>query len=43
MDGFFLETKTLVNQLGEIVLVLPEDLISIIVLNAMRKLYKGFV
>jgi hypothetical protein len=43
MDGFFLETKTLVTQLGEIVLVLPEDLISIIVLNDMPKLYNGFV
>lgn len=43
MDGVFLETKILVDQLGEIVLVLPEELISIIVLNAIPKLYKGFV
>lgn len=42
MDDFFLETRTLVDQLGEIALVLPEELISIIVLNAMQKLYKGF-
>ena len=43
MDGVFLETRILVHQLGEIVLVLPKELISIIVLNAIPKLYKGFV
>jgi hypothetical protein len=43
MNDFFLETGTLVDQLGEIVLVLPKELISIIVWNAMPKLYKGFV
>ena len=43
MDDFFLETRTLVDQLGEIALALPEELISIMVLNAMPKLYKGFV
>ena len=43
MDEFFLETRNLVDQLGEIALALPEELISIIVLNALPKLYKGFV
>lgn len=43
MDEFFLETRSLVDQLGEIALALPEELISIIVLNALLKLYKGFV
>jgi hypothetical protein len=43
MDDFFLETRTLVDQLGEIVIVLPKELISIIAWNAMPKLYKGFV
>ena len=43
MDDFFLETRTLVDQLGEIALALPEELISIMVLIAMPKLYKGFV
>lgn len=43
MDEFFLETRSLVDQLGEIALALPEELISIIVLNALPKLYKGFV
>lgn len=43
MDKLFLETRSLVDQLGEIALALPEELISIIVLNALPKLYKGFV
>lgn len=43
MDEFFLETRSLVDQLGEIALALPEELISIIVLNALPKVYKGFV
>ena len=43
MDEFFLKTRSLVDQLGEIALALPEKLISIIVLNALPKLYKGFV
>ena len=43
MDEFFLETRNLVDQLGEIALALPEELISIIVLHALPKLYKFFV
>ena len=43
MDEFFLETRSLVDQLGEIALALPGELILIIVLNALPKLYKGFV
>ena len=30
LDDFFLETETLVDQLGEIALALPEELISIV-------------
>ena len=43
MDDFFLETRTLIDQLGEIALVLPEGFVSSIILNAMPKLYKDLL